>query len=158
MEQLPSLISRHAWPAVAAVVILVVARAAKEPAVGSPLARIPVRWRPHVVLALGVLSGVLNAVVAGKAWGDAILENVLSAAVAIAVHGWAGGVNPAPPRAQGELPRPSAGDVEPAPVELFVDGLPVPPAAPTPDRTSPPAQPIVEPAERWGPMPRPNER
>ena len=158
LAPLLDLVSRNTWPAVAVLVITLLARAAKEPAVGSVFARVPREHRPRVIAVLGAISGALEAVVRGTPWGKALVYGLISAGLALLVHGVAGGVSPekAPtaPSAKGELPRPSTGDVEPAPVEL-----PVPPElTPTPDRADAPAQPIVEPAERWGPMPRPSER
>lgn len=103
-EQLSSLIDRAAWPAVAALVIGLLARAAKEPAVGSLFARIPRQHRPRVVLALGVLAGILDAVVRGTSWPTAIVSGLVSGAVAIAGHGALGGVSPEPTPVKGELP------------------------------------------------------
>lgn len=102
-EQLASLIDRAAWPAVAALVIGLLARAAKEPAVGSLFARIPRQHRPRVVLALGVLAGILDAVVRGTSWPTAIVSGLVSGAVAIAGHGALGGVSPEPTPVKGEL-------------------------------------------------------
>ena len=96
LEDLPAIPEGARWPAAAAIVIVLLARAAKEPAVGSPFARVPVRWRPHVVLALGMLSGILDAAARGTPWGEAIAGGILSAALAVLIHGVAGGVNPQP--------------------------------------------------------------
>lgn len=153
------LLSRHAWIAAAALVIGLLLRAAKEPTVGSIFARVPRQHRPRVVLALGVLSGVLDAGVRGTSWPVAILFGLCSGALAMAGHGALGGVSPAP-QTQGELP-------------ISATGLPVPPAAPSgtlvvpPDLTPAPATtptgeapvlPIVEPSAACGPAPRPSER
>lgn len=128
LDPILDLLSRRAWPAVAAAVILLLARAAKAPAIGSPFARVPVRYRPHVVLVLGVLSGALEAVVRGVPLGDALLAGALSAACAVLLHGVAGGVNPQPIPTE---PPPPAVSGE-RPVE---------------------APPVVEPSQAWGPRP-----
>lgn len=128
------------WPAVAAAVILLLARAAKAPSLGSPFARVPVRWRPHVVLALGVLSGVLDAVVAGTPWLTAIGTGLLSAAVAIAMHGAAGGVNPQPeslPLGWQRVTAP-AGSVVTVEATVGEEGAPPAPRIPAADSSVPP--------------------
>lgn len=149
------------WPAVAAAVILVLARAAKSPAIGSPFARVPVRWRPHVVLGLGVISGILEAVVAGTPWGTAIGTGLLSAAAAIAIHGALGGVNPQPePLPIGAI-RVTAPPGSRVTVDAVLgdDGAPLTlPALPSADSSVPPVLvpargPSVEPAAAWGPTP-----
>lgn len=85
------------WPAFATAVIVILMRALKEPAVGAPVARIPVRWRAVLVLVLGVASGMLDAVSRGTDPVRAIAWGVVSAALAVLVHGVGGGVNPPPP-------------------------------------------------------------
>ena len=51
---------------------------------GSVFARIPRQHRPRVVLALGVLAGILDAVVRGTSWPTAVVSGLVSGAVAIA--------------------------------------------------------------------------
>lgn len=100
------------WLAFASLAIAFLARAAKAPAIGSPFARVPVRWRPHVVLALGVLSGVLDAVMRGTPWVRALGLGLVSAAVAIAGHGAVGGLDP---HAPAPAPEEDVEPIEPAP-------------------------------------------
>lgn len=130
---------RLGWPALAAVLIALLARAAKSPSVGSPLARIPVRYRPHVIASLGVLSGILNAVLAGTPWSYAIPAGLVSAAVAILAHGLAGGVNP-DPLAPGQI-RTTAPPGAKVTVEATLGEPGAPPAPP------------IEPSQAWGPPP-----
>jgi hypothetical protein len=94
LEQILDLIHRHAWVALAALVIGLFALALKSPAIGSPLARIPREQRPRLILLAGVASGVLQAVVAGTPWIDALVGGLVSAGVAVLGHGVAGGLSP----------------------------------------------------------------
>jgi hypothetical protein len=89
------LIRTHAWLAVATLVIAAGLAAAKSPAVGSVFARVPREQRPRIVLALGVVSGVLDAITRGTPWPEALAYGVVSAALAALGHGAAGGLAPA---------------------------------------------------------------
>ena len=93
--QLLSLLRSHAWLAVATLVIAAGLAAAKSPRVGSLFGRVPREQRPRVVLALGLVSGILDAVTRGTPWPEAIVYGVISAALAALGHGAAGGLAPA---------------------------------------------------------------
>lgn len=114
--EMRALVDQGAWLAVAALLIALLARAAKEPRFfGGPLARIPRERRPYVIAALGLLSGVLEAAVRGVSWPRAIAQGALSAGLAMLGHGLAGGVSPetAPASpAKGTVPPVSAVVVE----------------------------------------------
>lgn len=85
------------WPAFGAAAILILMRALKEPAVGAPVSRIPVRYRAVLVLVLGVASGALDAFTRGTDPVRAFAGGVFSASLAVLVHGVVGGVDPQPP-------------------------------------------------------------
>lgn len=102
--QLLLLIRAHAWLAVAALVIAALLAAAKSPKVDSLFARVPREQRPRVVLALGLVSGVLEAVTRGAPWSEALAYGVVSAALAALGHGVAGGLAPVPQPAPAEGP------------------------------------------------------
>lgn len=76
-------IQSHAWPVVAGASILILVYLSKLPALGEVWERIPKRYRPLVVAAIGVLSGVANALVTRTPWLPALLSNVMAAMVAI---------------------------------------------------------------------------
>ena len=100
------------WTALAATIIAVVARVAKEPVAGSLFARVPQRFRPHVVAALVLLAGILDASVRGTSWRDAIFGGLTGAGGAMLLHGLLGGVHSAAPSAPAvELSPPSAAPV-----------------------------------------------
>lgn len=154
-----SLVNEHRWIAAAIPVLIVLARVLKSPALGSPLARIPVRLRPLFIGALGVAAGILQAVSTGKAWTLALLEGIGSAAWAIAIHGWGGGLSgPAAPASASPALAPELPIAPGAVPSVPEDTVAVPPPV-TPDNTGlatggvASAQPIVEPSEKWGPAP-----
>lgn len=164
LREITDLLDRGAWLAASALLIGLLAWAAKSPRFfGGPLARIPRERRVYVVAGLGVLSGVLEAVVRGVPWPRAIAQGVLSAGLAVLGHNMGGGISPAgaPPQAQGDIPVPAAGLV----VDTTLADVPSAPdtvvAAPpvTPETSGVvPAQPVVEASLAWGPEPRPSER
>ena len=90
------LIRAHAWVPLAALTISVLLVAAKSPRIGSIFARVPREHRPRVVLALGALSGVLDAVTRGTPWPEALVYGLLSAGLAALGHGVAGGLTAEP--------------------------------------------------------------
>lgn len=133
-QRIVDLARQHAWWALAALLIGLLAMAAKKPQFfGGPLARVPVKHRAKVVAGLGVISGVLDAIVRGTPIADAVLHGLMSAAAAVLFHGVVGGVNPtaAAGEAKGELPVPAEGA---APIQGLPgpDTLPAPPPPVTP--------------------------
>lgn len=73
----------HTWPIVAAFLVGLIVRYLKSPAF--PL-DIPVRYRPLLAVALGVLSGASEAVIAGTPLVDALVGGLFSAGAAIVGH------------------------------------------------------------------------
>lgn len=111
------MIQSHAWVPLAALVIGFLVRALKSDAFVLPSwAAVAAPYRPLLVLALGIVSGVLNAVVAGTPWRDALIGGCLSALMALIGHTTIvdvlrGGRDigaPAPPAEKGPLYQPPA--------------------------------------------------
>jgi hypothetical protein len=89
MNDLPlilDLADKHAWPALATVVIGLLVRLLKSPAVPYPLDRIPANARPLVALLLGLASGCLEHVAAGTPWQTALVQGVVAAGLAVFGH------------------------------------------------------------------------
>ena len=97
MEQLLEALSHRAWPLAVVLALLLVTRALKSPSLGAPLARVPVRLRPHVVALLGVASAVLDAIARGTPWLEALTAGATATAWAVFVHGLLGGIDPPNP-------------------------------------------------------------
>lgn len=75
------MVAKRAWVPLAALVVGLIVRLLKSDT-KVPI-DVPPRVRVWLALGLGVLSGVLEAVATGRAWGDAIVGGVVSAALAI---------------------------------------------------------------------------
>lgn len=88
ISQIAELVKSHAWVPLSSLVIGLILRLSKSDATWLFLARfnIPAKARPWAALALGVASGVLEAVVAGTAWPTALVGGVVSALTAISGH------------------------------------------------------------------------
>ena len=123
-DQILDLARRGAWLPLAAAVIGLLAFLAKQDRLGGLFSRVPVRQRPRVIAALGVLAGILDAVVRGTPWAQAITNGLLSGGLAMLVHGVGGGVNPqAAPAVVLPAPGPVAiADADVEPVETGVGG------------------------------------
>mgnify|MGYP000084121610 CR=1 FL=1 len=81
------MIQAHAWVPLAALAIGFLVRTLKSDAFVLPSwAAVAAPYRPLLVLALGIVSGVLDAVVAGTPWRDAIVGGLLSALMALIGH------------------------------------------------------------------------
>ena len=124
-DQILDLARRGAWLPLAAAIIGLLAYLAKQDRLGGLFSRVPVRQRPRVIAALGVLAGVLDAVVRGTPWAQAVTNGLLSGGLAMLIHGVAGGVNPQQAAPAVVLPAPgpvaiAEADVEP--VETGVGG------------------------------------
>lgn len=111
------LIQSHAWVPLAALVIGFLVRTLKSDAFVLPSwAAVAAPYRPLLVLALGVVSGVLDAIVGGTPWRDALVGGLLSALMALIGHTTIvdvlrGGRDigaPAPPAEKGPLYQPPA--------------------------------------------------
>lgn len=84
MDQILPLIQSHAWLALSALIIGMVVRMLK--ADGPIPINIPPRWRAPLAFALGIVAGVLQAVLSGAKWQDAIASGLLSAFIAMGTH------------------------------------------------------------------------
>jgi hypothetical protein len=80
---LTSAIQNHQWAVATGAFILIIVYLSKLPAFGAQWNRIPKKYRPLVVVGLGVASGVAQALVARQPWLPALLSNGLAALVAI---------------------------------------------------------------------------
>jgi hypothetical protein len=143
MDQIQPLIDQGKWAALALVIVVLLARA-KSPAIGSPFARVPVEHRPRVVAALGILTGILEAVVRGVPWPKAIAGGVITGALAMWIHGVAGGISPRP--APGVVASGSATLGAPV-VDTVIAGLPEPSGGGAAPSTT------IEASASWGPKP-----
>ena len=75
---------RMAWVMVAAVVVGSVVRLLKS---DTPIPiTIPPRWRAVVAMALGLLAGVMERVVGGTAWTQAIVDGLLAGGLPVVGH------------------------------------------------------------------------
>ncbi len=86
IDALIQLILAHQWVAVAAFVIGALVRAQKAGKLTLPWT-ILARYRPLLALGLGLISGTLEAVIAGTPWSSAIVGGLVSAAIAGLGHG-----------------------------------------------------------------------
>ena len=81
------LLQSHAWVPLAALVIGFLVRALKSDAFVLPSwAAVAAPYRPLLALALGIVSGVLDAVVGGTPWREALIGGCLSALMALIGH------------------------------------------------------------------------
>lgn len=83
--QLWEMVKNHAWVPLAALVIHVVVRMSKSNS-WPPWFTITARTRSWLALGLGIVSGILDAVVGGSAWGPALVGGLISAITAISGH------------------------------------------------------------------------
>lgn len=72
------------WLAATALLIGLVVRVLKSDIKLTPT--IPSRWRPWLAIGLGVVAGVLDAMVRGTMWKKAIAEGVVAAVMAMVGH------------------------------------------------------------------------
>jgi hypothetical protein len=87
ITQLLALAKAHSWVALAALVIGLLVRLVRDDSTVAwfPIT-IPSRWRPLIALGLGIVSGILNALVAKVDWPAAIVGGVVSAVTAMGGH------------------------------------------------------------------------
>lgn len=125
----------HSWVPLAAVVVGIFVRLAKDDRVVRwfPLA-IPPRWRAIIALSLGLTAGVLEALRGGDTWGSAIVGGVMAGVLPIAGHeivvqGLRGGRDIGQPKATGpgSTPPPPMGP----PISIKPPAMPVVPPTPT---------------------------
>lgn len=140
MDQIQTLIDSGAWTALAALVVTLIARAAKENRLGGLFARVPVVHRPRVIAALGIVAGIFESVVRGVPWPRAIVGGILTGALAMWIHGVAGGVNPKPKPLEPGAIRVTAPPGSTVSVEAMLG-----------DEGAPAAPPAVEPSTAWSP-------
>lgn len=84
-EQIVSWILAGSWLALSAFVVGAIVRAVKAGWWPQPL-RVAPKYRELTALALGALSGVLEAAAAGTPWKEAVARGVVSGAIAILGH------------------------------------------------------------------------
>lgn len=84
MEELLAALTERNWPLVSLLVIGFLVRLLKQDT-KLPIT-IPARWRPWIAMALGAASGVLEQIVQGTPWNDALLGGVAAALVAMGGH------------------------------------------------------------------------
>jgi len=77
--------SNRNWPLFAACLILLLVRVAKLPIVGNYWEKIPKAYRPSIPVLLGLLSGIGDSLVAGRAWLPAVLYGLMSGLLAMGV-------------------------------------------------------------------------
>jgi len=85
MDDLIQLAMDHKWVAVSALIIGALSRVAKAGKL-TALMKVDARYRPLVVVGLGLASGVLEALMAGTAWPHALLGGLIAACVAMGGH------------------------------------------------------------------------
>ena len=87
ISQILALVKAHSWIALAALVIGFLVRLVRDDSTVAwfPIT-IPARWRPLIALGLGIVSGILNALVAKVDWPSAIVGGVVSAVTAMGGH------------------------------------------------------------------------
>jgi hypothetical protein len=76
-------IQSHQWPVVVGLAILLIVYLARLPVVAAQWARIPAAYRPLVPVALGVLSGVAEALSTSQPWLPALIGGIVSALPAL---------------------------------------------------------------------------
>lgn len=87
VTDLLALAQSHAWLAFSALLIGLVVRMLKDDAFILPASwSVASKYRPLVAVGLGLVSGVLDAVVRGTPWRDAIVGGLLAALVAMLGH------------------------------------------------------------------------
>jgi hypothetical protein len=74
---------QHQWPILAGLIILTLIYVSKLPVLGSQWDRIPIKYRPLVVLGLGIVSGVAQALATKQPWLPALIENMIASMGAI---------------------------------------------------------------------------
>jgi len=83
INALVAAIQAHAWPVVAGFAILILVYASKLPIFGAYWDKLPKPYRPLVVSAIGVLSGVAEALSTKQPWLPALMLNLFAALTAI---------------------------------------------------------------------------
>jgi hypothetical protein len=87
ITQILALAKAHSWVALAALIIGLLVRLVRDDSTVAwfPIT-IPSRWRPLIALGLGMVSGVLNQLIAKVDWPSAIVGGVVSAVTAMGGH------------------------------------------------------------------------
>lgn len=86
IEVLVKLVQERKWVAASAVLIWAVVRLLKLPNVPWPFSKIPTRARSLVAIVLGIAAGSLDAIVNGTGWQAALINGLVSAAMAVLGH------------------------------------------------------------------------
>ena len=77
-DLLTAAIQAHAWPVVVGLVLVVLVSLGRQPVLRQQWERVPAEYRPLVPVALGLLSGVGEALTQGRPWLVSIVTGVLS--------------------------------------------------------------------------------
>lgn len=83
MEEFFAIIVAHKWITIASLIIGAIVRGLKS---DTPLPTVAPRWRPALAVCLGLVSGMLEAILDATPWQKAMAGGLVSAAVAIAGH------------------------------------------------------------------------
>ncbi len=84
LSELSGLLAEHKWVAALALLIMALVRLLKS---DSPLPwSVPAQWRSWLALGLGVIGGILDALVAGTSPLRALLQGLAAGAIAITAH------------------------------------------------------------------------
>lgn len=84
VARLSALVAQHKWVPLAALAIALIVRLLKSDT-KIPI-DIPPNWRVRLAIALGCVSGVLEAVTTGTGWTESIVGGLISAALAVLGH------------------------------------------------------------------------
>lgn len=83
LEQLRTAMDGRQWPILAALLIGALVRLSKTPAAGEVWQKVPKRYRPIIPAAMGLLSGISEAIIMGTPYGTALAYGILSGLLAI---------------------------------------------------------------------------
>ncbi|WP_394845203.1 hypothetical protein LZC95_50275 [Pendulispora brunnea] len=78
-----ALAAQGQWILFSAVIIGAIVRLLKS---DTPLPTVPARWRSWLALGLGAVAGVLDAVLGGTSWTQALIDGLAAALTAMAGH------------------------------------------------------------------------
>jgi hypothetical protein len=79
ITQFTAAIESQAWPVVVGFALLALVYVARHPAAALQWYRIPAGYRPWLPIAIGIVSGVAEALTTGRAWLPAMLTALAAA-------------------------------------------------------------------------------
>lgn len=86
IEILLQLLNDRKWVGASAVLIWAIVRLLKMPSCPWPFSKIPTKARPLVAVVLGIMAGSLDLIVNGTSWQSALINGVVSSAIAVFGH------------------------------------------------------------------------